>query len=63
MCCYYFVLHACIVSLSLNDVLIKLQEDFAEKSKATFEKNEADREFWQEICKNFLKGQQPSLLV
>lgn len=26
-------------------------------SKATLENNEADRKFWQKICKNFLKGQ------
>ncbi|VYS53313.1 unnamed protein product [Arabidopsis thaliana] len=39
-----------------------IKQNFAETSKATMEKNEADRKFWQKICKNFLK-RQPSLLV
>ncbi|VVB08837.1 unnamed protein product [Arabis nemorensis] len=33
-----------------------IKQDFAETSKATMEKNEADRKIWQKICKNFLKG-------
>ncbi|KAG2259144.1 hypothetical protein Bca52824_078438 [Brassica carinata] len=34
-----------------------ITEDFVTTSKATLEKNEADRKFWQKTCKNFLKGQ------
>lgn len=66
----YLINLICINSFTLVFILVvsfiyinsNMQQDFAETSKATMEKNEADRKFWQKICKNFLKGQ-PSLLI
>ena len=33
-----------------------LQQDLADKAKATMEEAEPDRKQWQTLCKNFLKG-------
>ncbi|KAG5386747.1 hypothetical protein IGI04_038217 [Brassica rapa subsp. trilocularis] len=40
-----------------------ITEDFVKTSKATLENNEADRQFWQKICKNFLKATCDSTFV
>lgn len=52
---YPFYTLSLMLQVNVSFLLI-LQQDLADKAKATMEDAEPDRKQWQTLCKNFLKG-------
>lgn len=55
--------NVCIAMWSIFFLDFFFQQEFADKAKSTMETAEPDKDLWQKLCKNFLKGQIWACLV